>query len=163
MFQAYPDKVRIYSYDVAREAYTNRDAGKMRLSVGRARFTSCITESSSLLSFGVLYLGGHNVTGGVLSYTSAEAYAQVEKELIGAFERADTPEVIRMLDKEFGKNIYSLKSLFRDEQQHILNTILEATVSEVEAANRRLFEQNVPLMKFLADLGVVQPRGLVRP
>ena len=158
MFQAYPEKVQIYSYNVDREAYTNRDAGKMRLSVGRARFTSRITGGSSLLSFGVLYLGGHNVTGGVLPYTSPEAYAQVEKELSEAFERADTPEVIRMLDKEFGKNIYSLKSLFRDEQQHILNTILEATVSEVEAANRRLFEQNVPLMKFLADLGVVQPR-----
>ena len=158
MFQAYPEKVQIYSYNVDREAYTNRDAGKMRLSVGRARFTSRITGGSSLLSFGVLYLGSHNVTGGVLPYTSPEAYAQVEKELIEAFERADTPEVIRMLDKEFGKNIYSLKSLFRDEQQHILNTILEATVSEVEAANRRLFEQNVPLMKFLADLGVVQPR-----
>jgi hypothetical protein len=158
MFQSYPDKAEIYCYAVDREAYVNRGAGKMCLSVGRARFTSRITKDSSLLSFGVLYLGGHNVTGGVRVFTSPENDAQVEKELTEAFERADTPEVIRMLDKEFGKNIYSLKSLFRDEQHRILNKILEATVGEVEAANRRLFEENVPLIKFLADLGVPQPR-----
>ena len=158
IFQSYPEKAEIYSYAVDREAHLSREAGKTCLSIGRARFTSRITRDSSVLSFGVLYLGGHNVTGGVRPFTSPESYAQVEKELTEAFERADIPEVIRMLDKEFGKNIYSLKSLFRDEQQRILNTILEATVSDVEAANRRLFEQNVPLIKFLADLGVPQPR-----
>jgi hypothetical protein len=158
MFQAYPEKSQIYSYTVDREAYISREAGQTRLAIGRARFTSRITQSSSVLCFGVVYLGGHNVTGGVREFTGDESYAQVEKELTDAFERADTPEVIRILDKEFGKNIYSLKSLFRDEQHRILNTILEATVSEVEDANRRLFEQNVPLIKFLADLGVARPR-----
>jgi hypothetical protein len=104
-----------------------------------------------------VYLGGHNVSGGVRLFTNAEDYAKVEQELTHAFEHADTPEVIRVLDREFGKNIYSLKSLFRDEQNRILNVILEATVSDVEAANRRLFDQNVPLIKFLADLGVAKP------
>jgi alpha-amylase/alpha-mannosidase (GH57 family) len=158
MFQTYPDKSEIYSYTVEREAYMSREAGQTRLTLGRARFTSRITRNSSVLSFGAVYLGGHNVTGGVCQFTSLEKYAEVEKSLTEAFERSDTPEIIRILDKEFGKNIYSLKSLFRDEQHRILNTILEATVSEVEAANRRLFEQNVPLIKFLADLGVARPR-----
>jgi Domain of unknown function (DUF3536) len=130
----------------------------MRLSLGRARCTSRITRDSALLTFGVVYLGGHNVTGGVQAFTTPEVYTQLEKELTEAFERADTPEVIRLLDKDFGKDTYSLKSLFRDEQQRILNAILEATVSEVEGANRRLFEQNAPLIKFLADAGMARPR-----
>jgi alpha-amylase/alpha-mannosidase (GH57 family) len=158
MFQSYPEKADIYCYSVEREAYVNRAAGTMRLSVGRARCTSRITRDSALLTFGVVYLGGHNVTGGVRAFTTPEVYAQLEKELTEAFERADTPEVIRLLDKDFGKDTYSLKSLFRDEQQRILNTILEATVSEVEGANRRLFEQNAPLIKFLADAGMARPR-----
>jgi alpha-amylase/alpha-mannosidase (GH57 family) len=158
MFQSYPEKADIYCYSVDREAYVNREAGKMRLSVGRARCTSRITRDSSLLSFGVVYLGGHSVTGGVHPFTTPEVYTEMEKELTEAFERADTPEVIRLLDKDFGRDTYSLKSLFRDEQQRILNTILEVTVSEVEAANRRLFEQNAPLIKFLADMGVARPR-----
>jgi alpha-amylase/alpha-mannosidase (GH57 family) len=158
MFQSYPEKADIYCYSVEREAYVNRAAGAMRLSLGRARCTSRITRDSALLTFGVVYLGGHNITGGVQAFTTPEVYTQLEKELTEAFERADTPEVIRLLDKDFGKDTYSLKSLFRDEQQRILNAILEATVSEVEGANRRLFEQNAPLIKFLADAGMARPR-----
>ena len=157
MFRPYPEKADIYSYQVEREAYTSREAGQLRLSVGRARVTSHITRESATLCFGAVYLGGHNVTGGVRPISDDESYQQIEKELVEAFERVDTPEVIRLLDKDFG-NHYSLRSLFRDEQHRILNIILGSSVQEVEAVNRRLFEQNVPLIRFLADLGVTRPR-----
>ncbi len=158
MFQSYPERARIYCYTAERQDYTSHEAGKMKLAVGRARFTSEITRESSTLGFGVLYLGGHNVTGGVREFVDEQAYAAVTRELTEAFSRADTPEVIRLLDKDFGKNIYSLKSLFRDEQNRIISLILESTLKEVETTNRRVYEQHVPLMHFLADLGVPQPR-----
>ena len=158
MFRPYPEKARVYSYEVEREAYTNREAGLLRLSIGQARVTSIVTRSLARLCFGVVYLGGHNIAGGVREFSNHEDYGEIEKELVAAFERADTTEVIRLLDKDFGGNIYSLKSLFRDEQQRILDVILASSVNEVEAANRRLFEQNVPLIRFLADLGVTRPR-----
>jgi alpha-amylase/alpha-mannosidase (GH57 family) len=157
MFRPYPDKAAIYSYEVEREAYTSREAGQFRLSIGKARVTSKITREYATLCFGVVYLGGHNVTGGVRSIPDDESYRQIEKELVEAFDRVDTPEVIRLLDKDFG-NHYSLRSLFRDEQHRIVDIILESSVKEVEAVNRRLFEQNVPLIRFLADLGVPRPR-----
>lgn len=158
MFQSYPDQAEIYCYSVDRNDYTIEEAGKMKLAVGRARFTSQITRESSVLSFGVIYLGGHNVAGGVRQFENEQAYSETKKELIDAFSRADSTEVIRLLDKEFGKNIYSLKSLFRDEQTRIVNLILETTLREVEAANRRIYEQHVPLIRFLADAGMPQPR-----
>ena len=158
MFQSYPDQARIYCYSVEREDYTIEEAGRMKLAVGRARFTSLITRESAVLSFGVVYLGGHNVAGGVRQFDNEQAYSETKKELMDAFSRADTTEVIRVLDKNYGKNIYSLKSLFRDEQNRIVSLILETTLREVEAANRRIFEQHVPLMRFLADAGMPQPR-----
>ena len=158
MFRPYPEKARVYSYDVERQAYTYRESGNLRLSVGKARATSVVTRASSTLCFGVVYLGGHNIAGGVREFSSDEEYAQIEKELVAAFERADTPEMVRLIDKDFGGNVFSLKSLFRDEQQRILDVILASSFNEVEAANRRLFEQNVPLLRFLADLGVNRPR-----
>ena len=158
MFQSYPDQAHIYCYSVARDDYTIEEAGRLKLAVGRARFTSLITRESAVLSFGVVYLGGHNVAGGVRQFESEQAYAETKKELMDAFSRADTTEVIRVLDKNYGKNIYSLKSLFRDEQNRIVSLILDTTLREVEAANRRIFEQHVPLMRFLADAGMPQPR-----
>ena len=158
MFQSYPDQAHIYCYSVARDDYTIEEAGRLKLAVGRARFTSLITRESAVLSFGVVYLGGHNVAGGVRQFDNEQAYAETKKELMDAFSRADTTEVIRVLDKNYGKNIYSLKSLFRDEQNRIVSLILDTTLREVEAANRRIFEQHVPLMRFLADAGMPQPR-----
>ena len=158
IFQSYPDHARIYCYTVDREDYTMHEAGKMKLAIGRAKFTSEITRDSSTLGFGVVYLGGHNIAGGVRPFENQQAYSGTEKELTEAFSRADTTEVIRLLDKDFGGNIYSLKSLFRDEQNRIIGLILDATLKEVEAANRRIYEQHVPLMRFLSDAGVPQPR-----
>ena len=158
IFQSYPDHARIYCYTVDREDYTMQEAGKMKLAVGRARFTSEITRDSSVLSFAVVYLGGHNIAGGVRQFENEQAYSDTRKELTEVFSRADTTEVIRLLDRDFGGNIYSLKSLFRDEQNRIISLILDATLKEVEAANRRIYEQHVPLMRFLSDAGVPQPR-----
>ncbi len=157
IFESYGEQARIYSYDVEREDYNRLEAGRQRLAIGRARFTSRITRESATLSFGVLHFGDHNVTGGVRAFAGQEEYANTARELSEAFMRGETPEVVRLLDKGFGKNIYSLKSLFRDEQRKIINLIMSSTLSEVEAALRRIYDERVPLMHFLANLGISQP------
>jgi hypothetical protein len=158
MFQTYPERARIYCYSAEQQDYAIQEAGNTKFAVGRAKFTSEITRESSILSFGVLYLGCHNVTGGVREFADENAYLETKKELMEAFSGGDAAEAIRLLDKDFEKNLYSLKSLFRDEQNRIIAFILETTLREAEETNRRIYEQHVPLMRFLADLGVSQPR-----
>jgi alpha-amylase/alpha-mannosidase (GH57 family) len=75
------------------------------------------------------------------------------------FSRADIPDVIRTLDRGFGRDIYTLKSLFRDEQRKILNQILGKTLGEVEAVYRQVYEQYAPLMRFLSDLKAPFPKS----
>jgi alpha-amylase/alpha-mannosidase (GH57 family) len=159
LFEPYAEHDRIYCYTVDREDYQSSDAGKMKLAIGRARFTSKITGESVLLSFGVLHFGDHNLNGGVREFRGPEAYQTLVQEVSDCFSRADLPEVIRCLDKGFGKNIYSLKSLFRDEQRKILNRILDSTLAEAEAVYRQLYEHNASLMRFLLELGFPLPRS----
>src|SRR5437868_6782270 len=78
MFQSYPDQAHIYCYNVERDDYTMEEAGRLKLAVGRARFTSLITRESAVLSFGVVYLGGHNVAGGVRQVDNEQAYAETK-------------------------------------------------------------------------------------
>lgn len=159
LFEPYPEHDRIFCYEVDREDYQSSETGKMRLAVGRARFTSQITGESALLSFGVIHFGDHNLSGGVRNFRGQEAYEALMQEVSGAFSRADIPEVIRILDRGFGRDIYSLKSLFRDEQRKILNQILDKTLQEAAAVYQQLYEQSVPLMRFLADLGTPFPKS----
>ena len=66
------------------------------------------------------------------NFQGEEAYQALVQEESEVFSRADLPEVIRVLDKGFGKNIFSLRSLFRDEQRRILDQILKTTLNETE-------------------------------
>jgi hypothetical protein len=159
IFDSYGDHTRIYCYGADREDYKSTTSGKMRLAIGRSRFTSEITRESSTLSFGVLYLGDHSVNGGVRAFSDENTYQSLLQSLTGAFSQADTPEVIRLMDENFGKQIYSLKSLFRDEQRKIVNLVLEEALEEASVAQRTIYENHAPLMRFLIGLGIPAPKA----
>jgi alpha-amylase/alpha-mannosidase (GH57 family) len=161
LFEQYARRSRVYSYLVEEDDYQIREAGRAKLAVGRVRVTSQITSDTALLRFAVLHFGDHNINAGVREHlgTGQLGYEAMLNELTDVFTRADFPGAVRCLDKYFGAHPYSLKSLFRDEQRKILSLILDSTLSRAEAAYRQLYEQNVPLMRFLADLGSPLPKA----
>ena len=157
-FEPYGDHAQIYSYMVDREEFSAAEAGKLKLVTGRARFTSRITGESSSLAFAVLNFGDHNVTGGVRAFPDPAEFDQVSGALHEAFGRGDTAEVLRLLDSSVDHNLYSLKSLFRDDQRKILEIILASTLANAESVVRQQYGEYAPLMRFLADLHVEQPK-----
>jgi alpha-amylase/alpha-mannosidase (GH57 family) len=158
LFESYPDEAQVYCYSVGRTDYRVSEAGKLRLALGRALFTSEVTLEHRDLSFGVLHFGDHNLTGGVRVFQGNESYDELVRHASEAFYRADVPEVIRLLDRGFGTNIYSLKSLFKDEQRKLLDLILKSTIVEAESAYRGVYEHHAPLMRFLHGLKLPIPR-----
>lgn len=159
LFEVYPEHATIYCYSCHRQDYKNLAAGKMRLVLGRGRFTSEITQESDDLTFCVLHFGDHNIHAGVRPVRAIENYRDFLAEVGGAFSRADIPEVIRLMDKYFGGNTYSLKSLFKDEQRKILDEVLNSTIAEAESAYRQLYEHHAPLMRFLTDINMPLPKA----
>ena len=160
LFEPYAAAARIYCYTVEREDFRIVGTGKMKLGLGRARFTSEITGESERLAFGALHLGDHNVHGGVEAAPSDAEYEAAAAEIEHAFARADVPGVLRLLDAGLSRHAVSLKLLFRDEQRRILRIILETTREEAEEALRQIYERHLPLMRFLADVGSPLPRVL---
>ena len=160
LFEPYGEHDRIYCYEVDREDAQIAEAGKTKLAVGRACLTSRITLESACLAFGVLHFGDHNLAGGVREYRGPEDYRQLIQEVQAGFARADYPEVIRGLDKGFGKNIFSLQSLFRDEQRKSVNRILNLTITQAEAMYQQLYENQASLIRFLLNGGIPLPRSL---
>ncbi|HEX8986175.1 MAG TPA: DUF3536 domain-containing protein, partial [Bryobacteraceae bacterium] len=151
---------RIYSYTVDCGDYRVLTAGKARLGLGRARITSEITLDSTELTFGVAYLGDHNVSGGVRRFVCEEAYEAAMQEITQAFRQADFAQFIRVVDREFGPGTYSLALLFRDERRKVLRQILESSLGDAEAAYRQIYQNHVSLMRFLASIGMPAPKGL---
>jgi hypothetical protein len=158
LFESYPDKTRIYCYEVDRVRYSVEAEGKIRLATGCARFRSDITEESAALDFTVLHLGDHNVTAGIRPADASSDEDQ--KKLVAAFSQADTAEVIRLLDQVYSKKTFSLRQLFRDEQRKITNLILKESLNSAAAVYRTVFEGQAPLIRFLNGLDIPVPPAL---
>jgi alpha-amylase/alpha-mannosidase (GH57 family) len=157
LFENYGEKTGIYCYDVNREQYSLEAEGKLRLAMGRARFSSEVTRESATMSFGVLHLGDHNVTGGVCHSNELQGYEELKARLIDCFSKADTAAVIRILDEEFHEHSYSLSSLFRDEQRKIVGLLLNDSLTSAAAAYRNIYENQAPLIRFLNSLNIPVP------
>jgi hypothetical protein len=65
-----------------------------------------------------------------------------------------------VLNEEFGKKLFSLKSLFRDEQRKIISQILRDSLTSAAAAYRSIYETQAPLIRFLNDLAMPVPKAL---
>jgi alpha-amylase/alpha-mannosidase (GH57 family) len=158
LFAPYAERADIFSYTVKRLDYNTADAGKLRMAIGQASFTSKVTQECEILTFWVVHFGDHNVAGGVQKSNDSAEYQDMLASISGAFERVDIPEVVRLLDKRFGDKTYSLRSLFRDEQRRIVRSILSSTVAEAEAGYLHLYEQHAALMRFITSMGTPMPR-----
>jgi alpha-amylase/alpha-mannosidase (GH57 family) len=157
LFEDYADTTSVYCYEVEREDYRRLDVGRVRLAVGRAQITSRITSESARMSFACIHFGDHNLVAGVRAIQDDEAHNTMAQELSDAIGKTDILEAIRRLDRHFVASSYSLKTLFRDEQRHLLDTILESTLAGAEGVYRQLYQQHAPLTKFVAELGVPIP------
>jgi alpha-amylase/alpha-mannosidase (GH57 family) len=160
LFEPYPEKARLYCYEVERSEALSRMAGKTRLQSATVRITSRITRASSSLLYAVLHVGGHSVTAGVKRLTDGASSRDLGRALEEPFEKGDTQKVLRLIDREFGPETYDLKSLFGDEQRRAVASLLHSTLEEAEAALGRIYEHHGATMRFLAGLGVPPPRVL---
>jgi alpha-amylase/alpha-mannosidase (GH57 family) len=160
MFQQYGKQTRIFSFSVEDEKREFLPAGKTSLAVGRVRVISEITRESEVLSYAILYMGEHNLTGSVRRFDSEEEYETMSREVKGAFESADLPQTIRLIDRHFGGTPYSLQTLFKDEQRRILDSVLASTREDLENRLRLITERYTPLMNFLQSAGAPWPKPL---
>ena len=153
LFQECPEQSGFYSYVVDRKSSKTITNGKYRLATGRCRLTSRITSEASDLEYGVVHLGDHSISGGVRECRGEHSGHEMAGELSDAFERADLPAVFRLIDQDFGPSVFSLRSLFQDEQRRVLDIILQSINADLEELSRQAFERTAPLMRFLANLG----------
>ena len=160
LFETYPDKARIYKFTFEQQERRLFEAGKARLIIGRSKVTFETTRGSDELSYAALHLGDHNVNGGVRYFRGQEAFQELVSEFSEVFNRADFPQVIRLMDRHFGESYYSLKNLFRDDQRRILGQILVSTRQDLESRYRQITDQYTPLMRFLKDIGAPLPVAL---
>jgi len=160
LFENYSDAVHLFSYEIQRDSGETHEAGRLKLGLGRATVTSRATRNARCFAYAALYFGDHNLLAGVVESPSVETFQSWTEELVAAFNAADTPQVIRLIDRFFGEPIYTIQSLYRDEQRKILKRLIRPELATAAGQYQTLYEQHLPLMRFLKQLAVPLPKPL---
>jgi alpha-amylase/alpha-mannosidase (GH57 family) len=154
IFEEYPEDIKIYCYTANSEKYNVKEAGKQKLVTGRVRIISDITWEEKIVTFAVLHLGDHNINAGIRDFISEEAFSDMQQGIHSSFKKSDIPDIIRFIDDYFGKNTYTIRHLFRDEQRKVSNELMKLTHEEIESSYRQIYEDNYSIMNFFQSIHV---------
>ncbi len=157
LFEDYPETLHFFCYTAESQSHEFKEAGNQRLAVGKARLVSNITLDDSQISFAILHLGDHNIVGGIHPALEPGLFETMKEEIDHAFLRSDIPEVIKLIEKHFGSNNYSLWHLFRDEQRKVIHQVITTTLQEQESSFRRAYKRYYPIMQVMDDLSMPLP------
>ena len=162
VFTPFAEEADLYCFRVRRISYEISTSGRGRLGVGRAHIASAITGHHQAFSFAVLHFGDQNITAAVKPYADADAksFEAFLVEAAAQVQRADFPEVIRLIDRYYGRANYSLISLFTDDQRRIVQVILNTTLWDIENSLATIYQDHASLLHFLSNAGLPKPPAL---
>lgn len=154
------DDGRMFYYRLEQTDRQAFEAGKARLLCGRARIRSEITLDNDEYMFAVLHFGDHNFLVKVKRASDEHAYGAMVRGVGKRFGRADIPETISALDEHFGRDTFSLRSLFSDDRAAIIQRVIADTMGSLDDSFFRIYENNWPLMRYLVDIANPLPPTL---
>src|SRR5208282_3785310 len=159
VFSSFAEETDLFCYRVRRFSHDIYTSGRGRLALGRAAIASAITGQQQSFSFAVLHFGDQNITAAVKPYenTDAAEFDAFAKQAAEFVQRAYFPEVIRLLDRYYGRSDYSLTSLFTDEQRRIVQLILNSTLWDIETSLTTIYEDHANLLHYLSQNGLPKP------
>jgi alpha-amylase/alpha-mannosidase (GH57 family) len=162
VFSSFSEETDLFCYRVHRISYEIYTSGRGRLALGRVQIASTITGQQQSFSFAVLHFGDQNITAAVKPYNESDAaeFEAFAKEAAEQVQRADFPDVIRLLDRYYGHVDYSLTSLFTDEQRRIVKLILTSTLEDIENSLTGIYKDHASLLHYLFSAGLPKPPSL---
>ncbi|MGO8756874.1 MAG: DUF3536 domain-containing protein [Terracidiphilus sp.] len=162
VFSSFADETDLFCYHIRRISYEIHTSGRGRLALGRVHIANAITGHAQTFSFAVLHFGDQNITAAVKIYdeSGAAAFEAFSAEAAGQVQRADFPEVMRLLDAFYGHADYSLISLFSDEQRRIVQLILNSTLWDIENSLTTIYQDHASLLHYLSQAGLPKPPAL---
>src|SRR5262249_49767660 len=129
--------------------------GRAKLAAGTARIISKVTLAELDFNFAVLHAGGHNLHAGVCQ--AHDDFAGFARKTQADLSSSGPGSCARTLDNYFGDEVYTLKSLFRDERTRIVRQIVDSALADIDQLYSEVYAHNTALIGFLRGLSMPLP------
>lgn len=149
LFEEYPEDLVICNYRAESEIYERREAGLLKLAIGKTKVHSIVTYSVKQFYFAVVYLGQNHIIGNFSSFMEDDDFQAMRVEIDAAFVESRISDVIGIMQTYFGPDKFSLWSLFKDEQRKVLHQIIQRDVQQAEESYRSILNRNYNIMSVL--------------
>ncbi|MBV9341234.1 MAG: DUF3536 domain-containing protein, partial [Acidobacteria bacterium] len=154
-FEGYRRSPSIYAYRAQLGKLQTFESANLKVAWGTAHIASRITHAQLGFNFAVVHSGGHNLRAGISQlHNDFEHFIAVLRHCLAEQEIARGAE---LFDHYFGREVYSLKSLFQDERRRIVGQIVDSTLSDIDQLYGEVYQYNTGLISFLGELSMPLP------
>ena len=160
LFAENPKTLQVFNYDIQTSDLIRLRAGQQVLCIGRATINSKVTLSVKHLSFAVLYLGNHHITGGTIDNYDDLSYKKIVDQLTSKFQNSYITSTIHDIYEYFGKTQFSFFDLMKDEQTKVLKEVIAGNVKDAVSSIDRIAQQNYSLLNLMKRQKLVVPHIL---
>ncbi|KAA0230499.1 DUF3536 domain-containing protein [candidate division KSB1 bacterium] len=159
-----PEREKLYHYSLQREELEKTEQAHTTLLTGLVRAQSGITGESNSYGFALIKRdsGSDSVQCFIRLVSESWAYAAHREELLQRFNSAPG-EVIDYLQKHWSPQGFGLQHMFFEERQQVIRLMMQDRLDEISAAYRKLYDDNLELIRNIRDLGATIPEELSAP
>lgn len=157
LYKEYENETDLYCYKIKRHNSKIVKKGATNLITGHIEITSKVTLESSDMMFALLQFSGGDFHCAIRNYDGADRYMKVMKNLIQTYQNYPPTETIRLLDEYFGKEYYTLKDIFFEERQQVINLLIRNKMEKFQSVYREVYNDGRGAILHFRNLGLKVP------
>lgn len=159
VFEEEPETLPLFNYKASNISLMRKEAGEQRLVLGITKVKSLVTRSEKVFSFGVIYLGKHDLICHLRMDPDKSGLTGFQTDAESAFQDGRLGDLIELLRNHFGSEQYTLWHLFTDEKRKVLDQIADKSMYDLELSLRRTYDRDYPLINALSNNGIPIPKA----
>ena len=136
------------------------ERGSHRLVLGRARVVLTRTEEPMELTYAATTIADREMHCGVVPFEGRGLYERVLAEAKTCFRRPSLAEVIRLVDRHFGPECFSLRDLDAAARSEFIERMITGLIDRLGATYAFLYDEHRKTIEAIEATGVEVPREL---
>lgn len=158
-YTKYDEVSSLYCYKFKKHYYKQVSNGKTRFLTGRIEMKSKITHEKYDFVFASLQYAEGDFHCAVKRYDESENIKDIAEKLTETYLTQPVTEIIRMTDKIFGSEYFTLKDILFEERSKILLTSIKDKMGKFTATYREIYNEGKSSILQLLSLGIPVPEA----
>ncbi len=155
MYRDVDDEEIVYSYKIKQNSYKKVSKADSQLLIGNIEIESQITRERLNMIFALLQFSDGDFHCAISGYT--DDFTDIRKELIKTYLTSPVTEILRLIDKYFGEEYFTLKDIFIEARKKLLDTLLKDRMEAFANTYETLYSESKGSIYQLQALGLEPP------